>query len=114
MLKKRVLFRRGLPVLVAVILSGCASGQGHGPQHTATAENPGIGRQDASLSKGRGYFMRECTRCHRAFYPEERKASEWAGILARKKTKVSLSAEQYAQLTEYVIGSSRRQEEKGP
>jgi len=98
-----------LIIVVAVISTGCVTGIEYGGATQATAGSGQI-TQKTAPGKGRGYFMRECIKCHRIFYPEERKSSEWAGILARKKSKVSLSMEQYAQLSEYVMEASRKAE----
>lgn len=60
-----------------------------------------------SEAKGRGYFMRECIKCHRYFMPSERSAEEWLKILAVKKNKVSLTGTQFQELSDYVITESK-------
>ncbi len=73
----------------AALLAGCASG-------------PAL-RAASGQEKGRGYFLRECGACHRHFWPQERAAAAWPAILARKKNKVSLTAHQFQQLSDYVL-----------
>lgn len=88
------------------LLSGCAEPEA-GPPVQAT-----LIRQNAvavaGQEKGRGYFLRECGACHRHYWPGERSVDEWRGILLKKKSKVSLTAAQFQQLSDYVIQASTR------
>lgn len=82
-------------------LSGCVAGTGEGGVGQARQ-----GTENSGLAKGRGYFMRECNKCHRYFMPSERSAEAWPKILAGKKNKVSLTGAQFQQLSDYVIQTS--------
>ena len=82
-------------------LSGCVAGTGEG-----LSGQERQGTENSGLAKGRGYFMRECIKCHRYFMPSERSAEAWPKILAGKKSKVSLTAIQFQQLSDYVIQES--------
>lgn len=89
----------GLFVTVSVAaLSGCVAGPGGQPSQTA---------ENSAMTQGRGYFMRECSKCHRYIMPSERSAEEWPKILAGKKTKVSLTVTQFQELSEYVMAESK-------
>ncbi len=101
-------------VLVAVFLgvglstlSGCAAGN-DGKLSGQTGQDAG----NAGLEKGRGYFMRECGRCHRVFQPAERSVEAWPKILASKKNKVSLTAVQFQYVVDYVMQESARAQAK--
>lgn len=83
-----------------LVVSGCIAATGNGLSGQG-AEN------SATLVKGRGYFMRECSKCHRYFMPSERSAEEWPKILAGKKAKVSLTAVQFQELSDYVMAESK-------
>ncbi len=89
------------------LVSGCALGPEPGPPAQATASRPSA-VVIAGQEKGRGYFLRECGACHRHFWQGERTTAEWQGILPRKKNKVSLTAAQFEQLSDYVIQASTR------
>ena len=80
-------------------LYGCVAATGNG----LSAQ----GAENSGMAKGRGYFMRECSKCHRYFMPNERSAEEWLKILADKKTKVSLTAVQFQELSDYVMAESK-------
>ena len=86
----------GVSVLV---LSGCVAGAGDA--HSVQ------GSENSGRAKGRGYFMRECSKCHRYIMPSERSAEEWPKILAGKKNKVSLTGSQFQELSDYVIAESK-------
>ena len=86
--------------LCALALSGCVAATGDGLP----------GQENTDMAKGRGYFMRECSKCHRYIMPSERSAGEWPKILAGKKNKVSLTGAQFQQLSDYVIAESRAAE----
>jgi len=83
----------------ALALFGCVAATGDGLS--------GQGVENSGMAKGRGYFMRECSRCHRYFMPNERSAEEWPKILAGKKNKVSLTGTQFQELSDYVIAESK-------
>ena len=83
-------------------LSGCVAGTREGLSGQARQ-----GTENSGLAKGRGYFMRECNKCHRYFMPSERSAEAWPKILAGKKAKVSLTAVQFQELSDYVIAESK-------
>lgn len=83
-------------------LSGCVAGTG---EVGSGQKGPEI--ENSGLAKGRGYFMRECNKCHRYFMPSERSAGEWPKILAGKKAKVSLTAVQFQELSDYVMAESK-------
>lgn len=99
-----------LALLCAVgsgLLSGCSLGPesgGHSQSTPARQTAVAIEGQE----KGRGYFLRECGACHRHFWPQERSVAQWQTILAKKKTKVSLTGVQFQQLSDYVIQASAR------
>ena len=95
----------GLSVLL--LLSSCAAGIGGGISGQA-----GQGAENAGFKKGQGYFMRECSKCHRIFQPAERSVAAWPQILANKKNKVSLTATQFQQLSDYVMQESARVQAK--
>lgn len=82
-----------------LVLSGCVAGTGGGLS--------GQGTENSGMAKGRGYFMRECSKCHRYFMPSERSAEEWTKILVGKKHKVSLTAAQFQELSDYIIAESK-------
>lgn len=82
----------------ALALPGCVAATGDGLS----------GQENSGMAKGRGYFMRECSKCHRYIMPSERLAEEWQKILAGKKNKVSLTGVQFQQLSEYVMAESSR------
>jgi len=83
----------------ALALSGCVAGARDGLF--------GPGAENSGMAKGRGYFMRECSKCHRYIMPSERSAEEWPKILAGKKNKVSLTGTQFQELSDYVIAESK-------
>lgn len=85
--------------MLAVAFSGCIATTGGGLSRQ--------GVKNSGMAKGRGYFMRECSKCHRYFMPNERSAEEWPKILVGKKTKVSLTARQFQELSDYVIAESK-------
>ena len=61
-----------------------------------------LGPDGVDVSKGSRYFLRECGRCHDLVYPEEHSIGEWQKILARKKAKVSLTRDQFAELEQFI------------
>lgn len=83
-------------------LSGCVAGTGEGGSGQERQ-----GTENSGLAKGRGYFMRECNKCHRYFMPSERSAEAWPKILAGKKNKVSLTGAQFQDLSDYVMTESK-------
>ena len=103
----KIFWRIALVCAGSGLLSGCALEPEPWPPVQAAAT-----RQStvaiAGQEKGRGYFLRECGACHRHFWPGERSVAEWQGILPRKRNKVSLTAAQFQQLSDYVIQASTR------
>jgi hypothetical protein len=86
------------------LLSGCAEPEAGTSVQTMLTRQSAVAV--AGQEKGRGYFLRECGACHRHYWPGERSVDEWRVILLRKKNKVSLTAAQFQQLSDYVIQAS--------
>ncbi|MEN8257392.1 MAG: hypothetical protein ABFS09_05970 [Thermodesulfobacteriota bacterium] len=84
--------------LLLVVLGGCVASS---PKQSLTRDNEEINR-------GRRYFLRECGRCHGLIYPEERSRDEWQKILRRKRAKVSLTGEQFADLSKFVFATAEK------
>ena len=99
MRRMKIILIAGLFVMVSVAaLSGCVAGPGGQPAQTAG---------NNAMTQGRGYFMRECIKCHRYFLPKERTPAEWTKILAGKRSKVSLTGSQFQELSDYVMAESK-------
>ncbi len=60
----------------------------------------------AEFREGRGYYLRSCRTCHGLYRPAERSRQQWSEILARKRSKVSLTETQFSKLTAYVFWAS--------
>lgn len=106
-MKNQALCRILAPALFLLSLAGagCSPTLATSPpalESPATVSGP----SQAVLAQGRTYFLRECRACHRIFPPEERSPDAWRPILARKATRVSLTAAQYDKLTAYVLAAS--------
>ncbi len=77
-----------LTTMTIFIVSGCTAGT------KPVADN---------YSTGKHYFLRECGRCHNLIYPEEHSQTEWQHILAKKRGRISLTSEQFAELENYIM-----------
>jgi hypothetical protein len=89
---------KNLYILILLILGlgGCFSGL---PGQT-------VSHEEKEIRQGRRSFLRECGRCHGLIYPQERNSEEWQKILARKKKKVSLTADQFDLLKKFVFSNA--------
>ncbi len=80
-------------LLLLSVLEGCMV--------SPSAQSPSGANEE--VRQGRRYFLRECGRCHGLIYPEERTGEEWQTVLGRKKAKVSLTAEQFQLMRQFVF-----------
>ncbi len=92
---------------------GCVGKTG-GSSLTLTQLSTLTGASQASLTKGRAFFLRECASCHRHYWPPERSPQEWQTILPRHRKRVSLTGEQFDKLEKYLTLASEHSTKMAP
>lgn len=78
--------------LLLLALAACSSGRPRGP-----------------MSDGERTYRAKCTACHKAYEPHERTPAEWEKAVDHMEAlkKVTLSAEERAQILQYLSGDAR-------
>lgn len=100
----RLSYLFGALIASVYIMSGCATGG-----VSAIPSGKAIATDVASvqaLDEGRKSYVLACTECHRRYTPGERKPDDWRGILQRHEGRLSLTAEQFGRLRDYVVRAS--------
>ena len=93
-----------------LVVAGCAIGGGTLPMAAdLSTSQPEVDR----LQNGRGVLIRECTACHRSYWPGEYPPAAWRSIVRDMSRRVGLTPKQSADLSLYLESASRFVQEGG-
>ena len=90
-----------------VLLAGCGATSMSLPTAEQLVANDIAGDADmGALKRGRALALKECSNCHRFYYPEEYKPQAWPRIIRSKGKRLLLNPKQTEELLLYFQLSS--------